>query len=520
MGLRTHKRLTVLVAVVILPLSAAVATARPSNAPSPAELTGATSGLTAALDAAALLPRSSTAGVDKAEPVGWSGVNGHRAVVVGSVRQRVEQVSALSTYDIPQVALAAYQHAEASLAASQPGCHLSWTLLAGIGQVESDNGQYGGAVVLTNGDTSPHILGPVLNGTGGVGAIRDTDGGRFDGDPIWDRAVGPMQFIPGTWAAYGADGNGDGISDPNNIDDAALAAGRYLCAGGGDLRVVSQERDAVMRYNHSVSYVDLVLRLAQAYAAGSATIIPAGPDTTPPRHTAPPRQPVKPPHKQQYAGKVPGSGEGSGEGSGGGTGGQGHGGGSGGSGGSGGGGGVTPPPIHTDPAHNLPTTHSPVTKPPVQQPPVQQPPVQKPPAHKPPVHHPKPIIGVLQTCTTGWCVGTTPLDFGANADLSLKQGDYNVDGKVRSVKHELESLVGQTITLVAFDAHAKPVNPAHPATPVVPMPLPPAVPPTSTSVDPAKDAVPAVVSITVTLDADGVVASINTIAYLAELPAS
>ena len=83
--------------------------------------------------------------------------------------------------------------------------------------------------MLANGTPRPHILGPVLNGLGGVGAIRDTDGGRYDGDAVWDRAVGPMQFIPGTWAGYGADGNGDGVRDPNNIDDAALQRALPLC---------------------------------------------------------------------------------------------------------------------------------------------------------------------------------------------------------------------------------------------------------------------------------------------------
>ena len=44
-----------------------------------------------------------------------------------------------------------------------------------------------------------------------------------------------MQFIPSTWMIYGADGNGDGIKDPFNIFDAALAAANYLCDAGGDL---------------------------------------------------------------------------------------------------------------------------------------------------------------------------------------------------------------------------------------------------------------------------------------------
>ena len=121
------------------------------------------------------------------------------------------------------------------MASRDPGCRLNWSLLAGIGRVESNHGRYGGAQIGQDGTVRPADLGPRLDGTGGVGVVRDTDHGRYDGDPLYDRAVGPMQFIPGTWRGYGADGNGDGVADPQNLDDAALAAARYLCAGGGDL---------------------------------------------------------------------------------------------------------------------------------------------------------------------------------------------------------------------------------------------------------------------------------------------
>ena len=77
-----------------------------------------------------------------------------------------------------------------------------------------------------DGEVRPAILGPVLDGSDGNAAITDTDRGRYDGDTRWDRAVGPMQFIPSTWASWGRDGNGDGTLDPENIFDAALAAGR------------------------------------------------------------------------------------------------------------------------------------------------------------------------------------------------------------------------------------------------------------------------------------------------------
>jgi len=136
---------------------------------------------------------------------------------------------------VPQPALRAYRQAAATLADRQTSCQLGWSLLAGIGLIESDHGRYGGAVVGVDGRSRPRILGPRLDGAGPVAAIHDSDGGRLDGDRVWDRAVGPMQFIPQTWASVGADGDGDGVEDPDDIDDAALAAGYYLCASGGVL---------------------------------------------------------------------------------------------------------------------------------------------------------------------------------------------------------------------------------------------------------------------------------------------
>ena len=96
-----------------------------------------------------------------------------------------------------------YKRAALAIEKSDPGCHLDWSLLAGIGRVESNHGRYGGSQVYADGSTSPHIVGLALNGAGNVASISDTDGGRLDGDTTWDRAVGPMQFIPSTWAVVG-----------------------------------------------------------------------------------------------------------------------------------------------------------------------------------------------------------------------------------------------------------------------------------------------------------------------------
>jgi hypothetical protein len=171
---------------------------------------------------------------------------------------------------IPGTVLAAYQKAANDLAIAVPGCRLTWPLLAGIGKVESSHAS--GGRVDAQGNTRGKILGPVLDGGPGMAAISDTDHGLYDGNTTWDRAVGPMQFIPGTWATYGADGNGDGVKNPHNVFDAARATGDYLCQGGADLSNPQQLVQAVLRYNHSMDYVSTVLRWMQAYSRQTVTI--------------------------------------------------------------------------------------------------------------------------------------------------------------------------------------------------------------------------------------------------------
>ncbi|MEV6271041.1 lytic murein transglycosylase [Kribbella sp. NPDC051936] len=171
---------------------------------------------------------------------------------------------------IPGTVLAAYQKAARDLAMSMPGCHITWPLLAGIGKVES--GHASGGKVDGLGNTRGKILGPVLDGGPGMAAIADTDQGLYDGSATWDRAVGPMQFIPGTWRAFGADGNGDGVKDPHNVFDAARAAGDYLCSGGANLADPQGLVQAVLRYNHSMDYVSTVLRWMQSYSNDTVSI--------------------------------------------------------------------------------------------------------------------------------------------------------------------------------------------------------------------------------------------------------
>ncbi|MFC1229442.1 lytic murein transglycosylase [Streptomyces prasinus] len=170
---------------------------------------------------------------------------------------------------IPATVLRAYRAAETSVGRTDPGCRLPWELLAAIGKVES--GQARGGAVDRNGTTRGRITGPPLDGRG-FALIRDTDGGAHDGDTVYDRAVGPMQFLPSTWARWGADGNGDGRSDPNNIFDAALAAGHYLCAGDRDLGRAADLDRAILSYNHSRAYVDLVRYWLEFYHRGTHAV--------------------------------------------------------------------------------------------------------------------------------------------------------------------------------------------------------------------------------------------------------
>ena len=175
----------------------------------------------------------------------------------------------VSVSDIPEVAMRAYTRAERVLAMSDPECRLSWSVLAAIGRVESNHGRYEGVTLAEDGFGSRPIRGLSLDGTGGVGKVVDTDRGRLDGDVRFDRAMGPMQFIPATWESVGVDADGDGERNADNIFDAAVGAGVYLCSGGGDLTDPAALREALHRYNPSDAYVDQVTRLARAYLSGA-----------------------------------------------------------------------------------------------------------------------------------------------------------------------------------------------------------------------------------------------------------
>ena len=116
---------------------------------------------------------------------------------------------------------------------------IPWNVLAGIGWVETHHGQLQ-APGVTSGENYAH-------------------------------AGGPMQFIPGTWSAFGVDGNHDGKKDRYDPADAIPAAARYLKHNGAPTHM----RTAIFAYNHLVSYVNNVLSAARNYASGSFDVVQA-----------------------------------------------------------------------------------------------------------------------------------------------------------------------------------------------------------------------------------------------------
>ena len=176
-----------------------------------------------------------------------------------------------SAADIPPRMLAAYKKAVQQVGQYAPTCQgMRWPILAGIAKVESNHAI--GRTITAGGDIRPKIYGVLLNGSGAGGnttAVPDTDGGKWDGTSQGERAVGPFQFLPSTWASIGEDGNGDKVADPHNADDAALGAAIYLCGDGRDLAKRSQLKAAIWQYNHSGAYVANVLGWIDQYTAAA-----------------------------------------------------------------------------------------------------------------------------------------------------------------------------------------------------------------------------------------------------------
>jgi hypothetical protein len=206
---------------------------------------------------------------------------------------RVATVAATSS-QIPAVALAAYQRAATVMAAADESCGVEWPVLAAIGKVESGHGSANGNVLRADGLADPGVIGVRLDGRRSTALVSDTDGGRYDRDRSFDRGVGPMQFIPSTWGVVGVDADGDGRRDPQDIDDAALAAAVHLCGGDGDLSTRAGLHSALLGYNHSGLYAETVLAVADSYAASDVpesltagrAVLPGGSVGPPERHPA------------------------------------------------------------------------------------------------------------------------------------------------------------------------------------------------------------------------------------------
>ena len=160
----------------------------------------------------------------------------HVAAATVSAPPPTVVVNSPGALGIPMMALSAYRNAEQMMAGADPGCGVSWNLLAGIGRIES--GHANGGATDARGTAVRPIYGPTLDGTlpGNEVIVQSGAAGRIS----YARAMGPMQFLPGTWARYASDGDGDGVADPQNVYDSTLAAARYLCSGGLNLRDQSQ----------------------------------------------------------------------------------------------------------------------------------------------------------------------------------------------------------------------------------------------------------------------------------------
>jgi hypothetical protein len=174
--------------------------------------------------------------------------------------------------NIPVTAVEAYGYAQLQMQQTDPQCHLGWTTLAGIGEVESKHGQAGGAVLQPNGRSQPVIRGPALDGNGGRALVRDTDGGAFDGDEHFDREMGPMHLLPTHWRRFGADADKDQLLDPYDIDDATMAMASLLCSGTDDLSTRTGWNAAIGLFRSGTTYATKVFQAADSYGQRTRNI--------------------------------------------------------------------------------------------------------------------------------------------------------------------------------------------------------------------------------------------------------
>lgn len=193
--------------------------------------------------------------------------------------------------DMPPAALAAYQRA-ASVIDSAVKCHLDWSVLAGIGRVESDHGTLdvagGTHRVTAQGQVRPALFGAPLDGRSGRGRVPDTDAGRLDRQRRWDAPVGPMALLPQLWEQVAVDADGDGRRDPQDLDDATLGTAVALCGGGSDLRDARALDRELRSFDNAHGFARVVVAVASRYAeqyaaqpVAPATVVPSGPIVLP-----------------------------------------------------------------------------------------------------------------------------------------------------------------------------------------------------------------------------------------------
>ncbi|MEY2472856.1 MAG: peptidoglycan DL-endopeptidase CwlO [Actinomycetota bacterium] len=178
------------------------------------------------------------------------------AAVFTGPNATMSAASAAARAEIPPDLLPVY------MAASLTCQGLPWQVLAAIGWVESRHAQ--GHAGPTTGDVAPPIIGPPLDGTNGTRAIRDPS--QPDG---WAHALGSMQFLSTTWAKWGQlapDRPPDASPNIENAWDSIYSAAAYLCSGSPSIDDVHA---AVLRYNHSEAYFELVMAKATEYGLGS-----------------------------------------------------------------------------------------------------------------------------------------------------------------------------------------------------------------------------------------------------------
>ena len=169
-------------------------------------------------------------------------------------------IAATGARDLPAIAYIAYRDAAARANGADPSCKLPAAVLAGVGRMSSGHGRNQGSAPNHGG-----VVDPPLRGLRG-GRLADTDKGEIDGDTGADRAVGPMQLTPATWAASAVDGDDDGATNPDDLFDATATAASVLCAGDGTLDTAVALDRAVDRLIAEPQQTAVSLGVARRYA--------------------------------------------------------------------------------------------------------------------------------------------------------------------------------------------------------------------------------------------------------------